>query len=71
MTAVLIKIESRGSVFYKQERVGKNGRHFVLMKFRSMKVDAEASGPVWASKGDERTTKVGRIIRKVRIDEIP
>ncbi|MGI8836156.1 MAG: TIGR03013 family XrtA/PEP-CTERM system glycosyltransferase [Pyrinomonadaceae bacterium] len=71
VTAVLIKIESRGSVFYKQERVGKNGRPFVLMKFRSMKVDAEASGPVWASKDDERTTKVGRIIRKVRIDEIP
>jgi sugar transferase (PEP-CTERM system associated) len=71
VTAGLIKLESRGPVFYKQERVGKNGRTFVLMKFRSMRVDAEKSGPVWASKGDDRTTRVGRIIRKVRIDEIP
>jgi len=71
VTAVLIKLESRGPVFYKQERVGKNGRTFVLMKFRSMRVDAEKSGPVWATKGDDRTTRVGRIIRKVRIDEIP
>lgn len=71
VTALLIKLDSRGPVFYKQERVGKNGRTFVLMKFRSMKVDAEKSGPVWASKSDDRTTRVGRIIRKVRIDEIP
>jgi sugar transferase (PEP-CTERM system associated) len=71
LTAVLINIDSRGSVFYKKERIGKNGRPFMLMKFRSMKVDAEASGPVWASKDDERTTRVGRMIRKVRIDEIP
>lgn len=71
VTAILIKLDSRGPVFYKQERVGKNGRAFVLVKFRSMKVDAEKSGPVWASKGDDRTTRVGRIIRKVRIDEIP
>jgi len=71
VTAILIKIESRGPVFYKQERIGKNGRPFVLMKFRSMKMDAEKAGPVWASKQDDRTTRVGRIIRKVRIDEIP
>src|SRR5215204_2167344 len=71
VTALLIKLESKGPVFYKQERVGKNGRTFVLTKFRSMRVDAEKSGPVWASKGDDRTTRVGRIIRKVRIDEIP
>jgi sugar transferase (PEP-CTERM system associated) len=71
LTAILIKLESKGPVFYKQERVGKNGRSFVLMKFRSMKDDAEKSGPVWATKGDDRTTRVGRIIRKVRIDEIP
>ena len=71
VTALLIKVDSRGPVLYKQERVGKNGRRFVLMKFRSMKVDAEKSGPVWASKSDDRTTRVGRIIRKVRIDEIP
>lgn len=71
VTAVFIKLESRGPIFYKQERVGKNGRVFVLTKFRSMRVDAEKSGPVWASKGDDRTTRVGRIIRKIRVDEIP
>jgi sugar transferase (PEP-CTERM system associated) len=71
VTAVLIKLESHGPIFYKQERVGKNGRTFMLTKFRSMRVDAEKEGPVWASKGDTRTTRVGRIIRKVRIDEIP
>jgi len=71
LTAALIKLESRGPVFYKQERIGKNGRTFVLTKFRSMRVDAEQDGPVWASKRDSRTTRVGRVIRKVRIDEIP
>ena len=71
VTAILIKLDSRGPVFYKQERVGRNGRTFVLTKFRSMKVDAEKEGPVWASKGDDRTTRVGRIIRKIRVDEIP
>ncbi len=70
-TGLLIKIDSRGPIFYRQERVGTGGRTFVLTKFRSMKVDAEKSGPVWASKSDDRTTRVGRIIRKVRIDEIP
>jgi sugar transferase (PEP-CTERM system associated) len=71
LTAILIKLDSRGPIFYKQERVGKNGRSFVLMKFRSMRTDAEAAGPVWASKGDDRTTRVGQVIRKIRIDEIP
>ena len=71
VTAVLIKLESRGPIFYKQERVGKNGRTFTLTKFRSMRVDAEQSGPVWAQKGDTRTTRVGRVIRKIRVDEIP
>ena len=71
VTAILIKLDSRGPVFYRQERVGKNGRTFVLTKFRSMRVDAEADGPVWATKGDDRTTRVGKIIRKIRVDEIP
>jgi sugar transferase (PEP-CTERM system associated) len=71
VTAILIKLDSRGPVFYRQERVGKNGRPFVLAKFRSMRVDAEQDGPVWATKGDDRTTRVGRIIRKIRVDEIP
>lgn len=71
ITAILIKLDSRGPIFYKQERVGQNGRAFVLAKFRSMRVDAEQAGPVWASKDDDRTTRVGRVMRKVRIDEIP
>ena len=72
LTAVLIKLESRGPVFYRQERVGKNGRIFEVIKFRSMKVDAEEDGtPVWATANDDRVTRVGRIIRKIRVDEIP
>ena len=71
VTAILIKIDSRGSVLYRQERVGKNGRVFTLMKFRSMRIDAEKDGPVWAKTEDQRMTRVGRIIRKIRVDEIP
>ena len=71
VTAILIKLESSGPVLYKQERVGQNGRPFVLMKFRSMRVDAEKDGPVWARDRDDRTTRVGRIIRRIRVDEIP
>jgi sugar transferase (PEP-CTERM system associated) len=71
VTALLIKVDSSGPVLYKQERVGKNGRPFTLMKFRSMRTDAEKDGPVWASTTDNRTTRVGRIIRKIRVDEIP
>ncbi len=71
MTAVLIKLESPGPALYKQERVGKNGRPFTIMKFRSMRADAEKDGPVWAQTSDDRTTRIGRIIRKIRVDEIP
>jgi sugar transferase (PEP-CTERM system associated) len=71
LTAILIKLESPGPVLYRQERVGKNGRPFTLMKFRSMRVDAEKNGPVWAQDGDDRTTRIGRIIRKIRVDELP
>jgi sugar transferase (PEP-CTERM system associated) len=72
ITALLIRLESKGSVFYRQERVGKNGRTFNVIKFRSMRVDAEKDGkPVWATADDERTTRVGRIIRVIRVDEIP
>lgn len=72
LTAVLIKLDSKGPVFYRQERVGENGRIIKVIKFRSMKTDAEADGkPVWATSDDDRTTRVGRIIRKIRIDEIP
>ncbi len=71
-TAVLIKLDSRGPIFYRQERVGMNGHVFDVIKFRSMKTDAEKDGkPLWAVSNDERTTRVGKIIRKLRIDEIP
>jgi sugar transferase (PEP-CTERM system associated) len=72
MTALAIKLESPGPIFYRQERVGQNEKHFTLLKFRSMTADAEAKvGPVWATENDPRVTRVGAIIRKLRIDEIP
>jgi sugar transferase (PEP-CTERM system associated) len=69
--SILIKMESRGSIFYRQERVGENGSVFKLLKFRSMVENAEANGPVWAEADDKRVTRVGRWIRKWRLDEIP
>ncbi|MFN0124009.1 MAG: TIGR03013 family XrtA/PEP-CTERM system glycosyltransferase [Blastocatellia bacterium] len=71
VTAIAIRLESPGPILYKQERVGKNGRPFTIYKFRSMRQDAEKSGPVWAAKQDDRATMVGSFIRKVRIDELP
>ena len=72
ITAILIKLESKGPIFYRQERVGLNGKVFKVIKFRSMRSDAEKDGkPVWATADDERTTRVGKIIRKIRVDEIP
>lgn len=72
LTALLIKVDSKGPVFYRQERVGKNGKIFEVIKFRSMKTDAEKDGtPVWAACDDDRTTRVGKVIRKIRVDEIP
>jgi len=72
ITAILIKLDSRGPIFYMQERVGKGGKPFRVIKFRSMKTDAEADGkPIWAVTNDDRTTRVGKVIRKLRIDEIP
>ena len=70
--AVLILIESGSPIFYLQERVGLNGRLFNVVKFRSMRTDAEKDGkPRWASATDDRVTRVGRVIRKLRIDELP
>lgn len=70
--AVLIKISSPGAVFYKQKRLGLGGEVFGMLKFRSMKEDAEKeTGPVWASRDDERVTKIGRFLRQFSIDEIP
>ncbi|HWU85431.1 MAG TPA: TIGR03013 family XrtA/PEP-CTERM system glycosyltransferase [Rhodocyclaceae bacterium] len=72
VTALLILLEDGGPVFYKQERVGLNGRLFNVVKFRSMRNDAESDGkPRWAVANDDRVTRVGRFIRKVRIDELP
>ena len=72
VAAIAIKLESPGAIFYSQERVGKNGRLFKIIKFRSMRQDAEGDGtPQWAQKGDPRITRVGNFIRKTRIDEIP
>jgi hypothetical protein len=72
LTALLIKLESRGPALYRQERVGKDAKPFQILKFRSMCVDAEQhSGPQWASQNDPRITRVGSIIRKLRIDEMP
>jgi sugar transferase (PEP-CTERM system associated) len=72
VTAFLIRLESRGNIFYTQERVGENGQVFRVLKFRSMRIDAERDGmPRWAAAKDDRITKVGRVIRTYRIDEIP
>ena len=70
--APLIRLNSPGPVFFRQERVGEDGHVFTLMKFRSMREDAEAeSGPVWAQHQDDRTTAVGRFLRNSRMDELP
>jgi len=71
MISAAIKLDSPGPVLYKQERVGKDGKLFGLLKFRSMHQDAEENGPVWADVGDDRATRVGKVIRKMRLDEIP
>ena len=72
LTAIFIKLDSKGAILYRQERVGKNGKIFKVIKFRSMKIDAEKDGkPIWARPDDDRTTRVGRLIRKIRVDEIP
>jgi sugar transferase (PEP-CTERM system associated) len=72
-TAFLIALEGgfRDPVFYRQVRVGKDGEHFNLLKFRSMRVNAEQGGAVWASQNDNRVTRIGSFIRKYRIDELP
>jgi sugar transferase (PEP-CTERM system associated) len=72
ITALAVRVDSPGPVIYRQERVGQHGRLFAMFKFRSMVADAEhATGPVWSQEGDQRVTRVGRVIRKLRLDEIP
>ena len=71
LTACLIKLDSPGPILYRQERVGYRGRTFTIFKFRSMRADAEREGgPQWAARGDPRVTRIGAIIRKLRIDEL-
>jgi sugar transferase (PEP-CTERM system associated) len=71
VTALLIRLDSPGPIFYRQVRTGLNGKPFTLFKFRSMRVDAERDGPQWAAQSDNRITRVGAFIRKTRIDELP
>jgi sugar transferase (PEP-CTERM system associated) len=72
LTGIVILLESKGPMLYLQERVGLNGRLFNVIKFRSMRTDAEQDGtPRWATASDDRVTRVGRVIRKLRIDELP
>ena len=71
LMAVLIKLDSRGPVFYAQERMGLDARPFMMLKFRSMRTDAEADGPGWTVENDPRATRLGRIIRRVNVDEVP
>ncbi|MFP5520386.1 MAG: exopolysaccharide biosynthesis polyprenyl glycosylphosphotransferase [Bdellovibrionia bacterium] len=71
LTALAIQLESPGGVIYKQIRTGKNGKEFFIYKFRSMRSDAEKAGAQWAQKNDARVTKVGKFIRKTRLDELP
>src|SRR5207249_3517411 len=70
--ALAIRLSSRGSILYRQERMGLDGRSFQMYKFRSMRVDAELdSGPVWAAAGDGRRTPLGRVLRRFSLDELP
>ena len=72
MIALLVKLTSRGPVLYVQERMGLDGRTFRLAKFRTMEVDAERdTGPVWASNDDPRRTRLGSILRRISLDELP
>ena len=71
LAAIIVKLESKGPVFFIQERIGEGNRKFNIVKFRSMTTDAEKDGPQWASKNDNRVTKFGKIMRATRIDELP
>ena len=71
ITAIVVRLESPGSALYRQERVGFGGTSFNILKFRSMRDDAERDGIRWAANGDSRVTRVGNVIRKFRIDELP
>ncbi len=69
--AILIRLDSKGNIFFHQQRIGKNGEAFIMHKFRSMVADAEPNGPQLSSARDKRITKIGRFLRKTRLDELP
>jgi lipopolysaccharide/colanic/teichoic acid biosynthesis glycosyltransferase len=71
LITVAVKMDSRGPAIYRQRRVGRGGEVFTLYKFRTMVLDAERNGPQFAAVGDDRLTRVGRLLRRFRIDEIP
>ena len=71
LIVLIIRLDSGGPAIFKQERLGKDGKPFTMYKFRSMCQDAEVNGPVWADKDDSRCTRVGRVLRKSRLDELP
>ncbi|HQB64854.1 MAG TPA: sugar transferase, partial [Fibrobacteraceae bacterium] len=71
LAAIGVKLDSKGPIFYSQERVGLYGRRFMVHKFRTMKVDAEKNGAQWATKNDPRITRIGLFLRRARIDELP
>ena len=71
MAAIIVKLESKGPIFFVQERIGEGNKKFNIVKFRSMTTDAEKNGPQWASKNDNRVTRWGKIMRATRIDELP
>ena len=69
--ALLIRLDSPGKALFWQERLGKGGKPFMICKFRTMRTDAEVGGPQWAAADDERCTRLGRVLRKCRLDELP
>lgn len=71
LIVLAIRCESRGAALYRQTRVGLNGRTFTMLKFRTMRADAESDGPRWASANDQRATRIGRLLRRTRLDELP
>src|SRR5215203_7074204 len=71
LVAIAVKLDSPGPVFFRQERIGRGRQPFMVYKFRSMRTDAEKDGPVWATQGDTRVTRVGKFIRTTRLDELP
>jgi exopolysaccharide biosynthesis polyprenyl glycosylphosphotransferase len=71
IVGVLVRLESSGPALYRQERVGKDGVRFNIIKYRSMRQDAERQGPQWAGKKDPRVTRLGKILRQLHVDEIP